>query len=82
MADDDGYRSLGQTVSDSRSQIDKGKKDRSSSGLRGGLKAAGASISSSGQDMLDRSSSDRINPVAYRKGGKVRKSKRKAKPRS
>lgn len=49
-----------------------------------GLSAAGSSLSSSGQDELDRAASERINPVAYRKGGKIRKAKRKIriKPRA
>jgi hypothetical protein len=45
----------------------------------GGLRAAGQSLSDSGSDMMDRASSDRITPVAFRKGGKVRKAKRKTK---
>ena len=39
----------------------------------GGLRAAGASLSQSGQDMMDRASSSSITPVAYKRGGKVRK---------
>ena len=39
----------------------------------GALRAAGSSLMSSGQDEMDRASSDRITPVAYRKGGRVRK---------
>ncbi len=38
-----------------------------------GISAAGSSLSQSGQDEMDRASSDRITPVAYRKGGRVRK---------
>lgn len=79
MADDDGYRSLGQTVSDTKRQVKKGKDDRSDGGIRGGLKAAGSSLMRSGSEEIDRASSDRITPSQYRKGGKIRKSKRKGK---
>ena len=68
---DDGYRSLGQTVSDSRNQIDKGKADRKSD--RGSALAGG--LSKLSRDQKDRSSeaSSRIGPVQYKRGGKVRK---------
>ena len=77
--DDDGYRSLGQTVSDTRSQIDKGKKDRSDSGVRGGLKAAGSSLSASGDRMISDSrdeAASSVHAVQYKRGGKVRGKKR------
>jgi hypothetical protein len=55
------------------------KDDRKDSGIRGGLKAAGKSLMSSGQDELDRAASERITPVSMKRGGKVRKAKRKGK---
>ena len=79
MADDDSYRSLGQTVSDTKRQVQKGKDDRDKGGVRGGMKAAGSSLMRSGQDEMDRASSERITPSQYRKGGKIWKSKRKGK---
>lgn len=48
----------------------------------GGLRAAGSSLMSSGQDEMDRASSMTISPVAYRKGGKIRKSKMRGKKRA
>lgn len=69
---DDSDRSLGQTVSDSKRQIQQGKDSRSSS-ARAGLKSAGSRLSQTGSDMLDRAASERIAPVAYKRGGKVRK---------
>ena len=39
----------------------------------GGLRAAGSSLMSSGEDEMDRASSDRITPVSYKRGGKTRK---------
>jgi hypothetical protein len=56
--------------------------DKKKSGWRGGLSAAGSSLTKTGGDMLDRAASERITPSSYRKGGKVRKMKRKVKPRS
>jgi hypothetical protein len=47
------------------------KKNRSKS--QNALSAAGSSLSQSGQDMMDRASSDRITPVSYKRGGKTRK---------
>ena len=79
MADDDDGRSLGQTVSDTNRQVQKGKDDRDKGGVRGGLKAAGSSLMRSGSDEMDRASSERITPSSFRKGGKIRKSKRKGK---
>ena len=49
------------------------KDTRKSGGIRGGLKAAGKSLLSSSQDELDRAASERITPVQYRSGGRVRK---------
>jgi hypothetical protein len=46
------------------------------------LKAAGSSLSQSGQDEMDRASSMTIAPVQFRKGGKVRKAKHRVKPRA
>jgi hypothetical protein len=80
--DDDSYRSLGQTVSDTQRQVQKGKDDRKSGGgWRAGAKAAGSSLSSSGQDMMDRAASDRITPVSFKKGGRVKARKSRVKPR-
>ena len=80
MADDDSYRSLGQTVSDTNRQVQKAKDDRKdSSGVRGGMKAAGSSLMRSGSDEMDRASSERIAPSQFKRGGKIRKSKRKGK---
>ena len=73
--DGDDGRSLGDTVSDTKRQVQKGKDDR----RKGGLKAAGSSLMESGRDEMDRSSRDRITPSKYRNGGKIRKSKRKGK---
>lgn len=71
MADDDGYRSLGDTVSDSRSQIDKGKADRKSD--RGSAIAGGLSrLSSTEKDASDRASSN-IHAVSYKRGGQVKR---------
>ena len=50
--------------------------DSGDSRWKKGLKAAGRSLSSSGQSMMDQSRSDsasRIGPVTYHSGGKVRK---------
>ena len=47
-----------------------------------GLKAAGKSLSSSGSDLMDRAASERISPVQYRKGGKIRKKKSRVKSRA
>ena len=76
--DDDSYRSLGQTVSDTKRQVQKGK---SSGGWRAGLSAAGSSLSSIGQDEMDRAASDRIAPVSFKKGGRVKARKSRVKPR-
>lgn len=40
-----------------------------------GLRGAGRSLMDSGQDELDRAASRTITPVAYKRGGKVRKAK-------
>jgi hypothetical protein len=71
--DDDSYRSLGDTVSDTKSQVRKGKSDRAKSGAS----AVGSGLRQFGQDESDRASSisQSIRPVAYKRGGKVRKSK-------
>ena len=45
-------------------------KDR---GWKAGAKAAGKSLLQSGQDELDRAASDRITPVSYKKGGRVKR---------
>lgn len=37
------------------------------------LRSAGASMVKSGQEEMDRAASERITPVQYRQGGKVRK---------
>ena len=75
MADDDSYRSLSDTVSDTRSQNQASKTSRTKSAVR----SAGQSLSSSGQSMIDSSrdtAASKIGPVQYRKGGKVRKPRR------
>lgn len=59
---------------------DKSTKDKSR--LSKGLTAAGNSLSQSGRDEMDRAADMRVTPVAYRRGGKVRKvSRRRAKRR-
>lgn len=77
--DDDSDRSLSDTVSDTQSQIRKGKSDRTKSALSG----AGSALRSMGQDESDRSAaiSSSIRPVSYRKGGKIRKAKGRKKMR-
>ena len=50
--------------------------------LAGGLRAAGSSLSSSGQDMMDRAADERITPVSLKRGGKVRKTKMRGKKRA
>ena len=80
MADDDSYKSLGDHVSDTQRQTAKGKSDRADSGVRGGLKAAGSSLSTSGDRMISDSrdeAASKIGAVSYRKGGKIRKAKRR-----
>ena len=68
MADDSG--TLSGTVSDSSN--DRWKNSKTAKALRG----AGSSLMSSSQSA---SEDDRITPVAFRKGGKIRKAKRKMK---
>ena len=80
MADDSGTISNPNVGSPADRATGAKKKDRG--GLQGGLRAAGASLQASGQDEMDRASSERITPVAYRKGGKVRKAKHRVKPRA
>lgn len=46
------------------------------------FKAAGKSLSSSGQDMMDRAADERITPVSLKRGGKVRKAKMRGKKRA
>ena len=68
---DDGYRSLGQTVSDTRNQVAKGKEDRKSdraSTISGGLRSIGDR-----QSQRSSEASSRIGPVQYKRGGRVRK---------
>jgi hypothetical protein len=48
----------------------------------GALRSAGSSLMASGQDEMDRASSMSISPSSYKRGGKIRKAKRKAKSRS
>lgn len=40
---------------------------------KGGLKSAGKSLLRSGQQELDHAANERITPVQYKRGGKVRK---------
>ncbi len=49
------------------------KKRWKDTGTARGISAAGSSLSRSGQDEMDRASSDRITPVSYKRGGKTRK---------
>lgn len=58
--------------SDDSSQSGTKKKWRDSKGASA-LSAAGSSLSSSGDDMMDRAASDRITPVSFKRGGKTRK---------
>ncbi len=75
--DDDSGRSLGELVSDTRSETSKGKSDRSKA--RGSALSSGLSkMGSDERDSADRASS-KIGPVQYRKGGKIRKRKRSGK---
>ena len=70
--DDDGDRSLSQTVSDTRQQDKSSKNSR----VKSAVSAAGRSLSSSGQQMLSDSrdtAASKIGAVSYRKGGKTRK---------
>jgi hypothetical protein len=46
-----------------------------------GLKAAGRTLSSEGSSLMDRSASDRITPVSFKKGGRVKARKSRVKPR-
>ena len=48
---------------------------------RDAFKAAGSALSSSGQHEMDRASSMTIAPVQFRKGGKIRKAKKRSKSR-
>ena len=49
------------------------KKSWRDSKTAGALRSAGSSLSSSGQDEMDRASSMSITPSQYKRGGKVRK---------
>lgn len=70
MADDDDYS--GWASSNSTTGPDSPSSDRSKK-LKAGLRSAGSGLSDYGSSELDRASSTRITPVAYRNGGKVRK---------
>ena len=62
-----------------------GKKKQDRGGWQGGLSAAGKSLQSSGSQMMSDARSEeasRIGPVSYKRGGKVRKMKRKLKMRA
>ena len=48
----------------------------------GGMRAAGSSLMKSGQSELNRSSGQGWSPVSFKRGGKVRKMKRKLKMRA
>ena len=65
------YRPLSQTVSDTKRQISQGKSSRA----KDTASAVGSSLSSAGQSESDRAASDwsSIKPVAYKRGGKVRR---------
>lgn len=77
MADEDNSRSLGQLVADTRAQSAASKKSRSSSGVRGALKAAGRSLMQSGQSAISQSRDEAAQRASetpsYRKGGMVKK---------
>lgn len=80
MPGDDNSDGSGKTSGSSdRSQSGTKKGWRDSKGAKA-LGAVGSSLSQAGSDMLDRD--DRITPVAYRKGGKVRKTKMRGKKRA
>ena len=64
-----------------RSPDDKKKSWRDTK-TAGGLRAVGSSLSSSGQDMMDRAADERITPVSLKRGGKVRKTKMRGKKRA
>lgn len=72
--DDDSYRSLGDTVSDTRDQVAKGKSDRSKA--RGAALASGLGGIADTESTRASQASDSIRPVQYKKGGKVRKTGR------
>lgn len=59
---------------DSSTQSQSPKKWRDSKAASG-LRSAGDSLMSSGSDMMDRAADDRITPVQYKRGGKVRKTR-------
>jgi hypothetical protein len=71
LGSDGSYRPLSQTVSDTKRQISQGKSSRA----KDTASAVGSSLSSAGQSESDRAASDwsSIKPVAYKRGGKVRK---------
>ena len=58
---------------DNSSSTDTANSRWKKSKIAAGLRAAGSSLTSSGQDEMDRASSERITPVAYHRGGKIRK---------
>ncbi len=70
--------SAGDTLSSMASGGASGGSDSSStpwkkSRTAGAMRSAGSSLSRSGEDMMDRASSERITPVQFKRGGKVRK---------
>lgn len=71
MADDDDSSSGDPRKPNKRDQPEK-------RGIQGGLSAAGGSLTRLGGSIAD-SASRTINPVQYKRGGKVRKAKRKMK---
>jgi hypothetical protein len=76
MADDDGYRSLSQTLSDTSSQTSKWDSDRKNSPTRKAVRSAGSSLSASGDRMIADSrdeAASNVHAVQYKRGGKVRK---------
>ena len=50
-----------------------GKKKENRGGWQGGLKAAGGALQSTGRDLMEAGAENRITPVAYKRGGKVRR---------
>ena len=70
MADDDdssGWASSTSTTGPSSSSSDRSKK------LRSATREAGQGLQAYGAAEADRASSDRITPVSYHKGGRVKK---------
>lgn len=72
-----GDVTLSGTVSDSSDSSSRKKKGA----VRSGLSAAGSGLSQMSRDEMD-NASQRITPVQYKRGGKVRKTKMRGKKRA